>query len=176
MTLLRSGEPALRRLFGDQRAMTDTALPSEWEVERWRVADKEDTMSDAETTGASSESDAGPDEQYEHTEIDLLYVRADGVPYDLKQGQYAGSELAMDTATQRLPEHRVEVLTSWHTVTVYYDTLPSFVQDIDDTTGVLQVVMSRGGTVVQVMAAQATAFPGGAQFKQHGFRWYRSYP
>ena len=82
----------------------------------------------------------------------------------------------MDTATERLPDHRVEVVTHWHTVTVHYDTVPSFVEEIDDTTGVLQVVMSRGGTVVQVMAAQASAFPEGLQFKQHGFRWYRSYP
>lgn len=125
---------------------------------------------------APGESGDGPDERYEHTETDLLYVRADGVPYDLKQGEYAGSELAMDTATERLPDHRVEVVTHWHTVTVYYDAVPSFVEEIDDTTGVLQVVMSRGGTVVQVMAAQASAFPEGLQFKQHGFRWYRSYP
>lgn len=132
-------------------------------------------MSDVTTPEASSESDTAPDERYEHTETDLLYVRADGVPFDLKKGKFAGSELVMDTATERLSDHRVEVLSSWHTVTVYYDALPSFGQDIDDTTGVLQVVMSKGGTVVQVMAAQASAFPEGLQFKQHGFRWYRSY-
>ena len=155
--------------------MTRTVLPSEGEVERWRVADIEDTMSDAETTGASSESDAGPDERYEHTEIDLLYVRDDGVPYDLKRGRHEWT-LEMDTALDRSPEHQVEVIAQFRTFTIHYDTVPSFVEEIDDTKGILQVVLSQSGAVITLMAAIASAFPGGLQFKQNGFHWQRSYP
>ena len=132
-------------------------------------------MSDATTPGASSESDAGSDERYTNTQIDLLFVTDDGVPYDLKRGEHEWN-LAMDTALERLLEHQFEVLASWRTFTIRYDTVPSFVEEIDGRTGVLQVVLSKGGTVVQVMAAIAAAFPEGLQFKQNGFFWYRSYP
>lgn len=133
-------------------------------------------MSDATTPEASSESDAGSGEPDTNVEYDLLYVRNDGVPFDLKRGGQAEWTLARDTALQRLPENRFEVVTDWQTFTIDYGTAPSFVAELDDTRGILQVVMSKGGTVVKVMAAIASAFPGGIQFKQNGFSWQRSYP
>ena len=145
------------------------------EVAQRRTADIEDTMSDATTPDTSGEFDAGFDEQYEHTEIDLLFVQDDGVPYDLKRGRHEWT-LEMDTALDRGPEHQVEVIAHFHTFTIYYDIVPSFVEEIDDTKGILQVVMSKGGTVITLMSTIASAFPGGLQFKQNGLVWRRSYP